>query len=261
MKFLEGLSPTLHISHRGGAKLSPENTLHAFRRAVSEFRTDMLELDVHASSDGELVVAHDPTVDRCTNGTGAIASLSLRQLEELDAGYRFSPDGRSFPFRGKGVRIPRFVDVLREFPTLRMNVELKPTAAGMEQRLAKLLRDEGAVDRVCIGSESDDVAAKLFEALPEACHFFPREALTAFVMSAKMGQELVDDERYTVLDMPAYLDDVPLIDRAFVELVRSRSKWVNVWTIDDEAQMRALIADGVGGIMTDRPDLLRAALG
>lgn len=261
MKFLEGLEPTLHISHRGGAALAPENTLVAFEQAVRRYDTDMLELDVQATSDGEIVVAHDATVERCTDGGGELKRFSLEELQSLDAGYRFTQDGRTFPFRGKGVRIPTFREILRAFPRLRINVELKPSAAGIEKELAKLLQAEHAVERVCIGSESDDVAAKLHEALPDACHFFPRDALTAFVMSARMGEAITDDDRYTVLDMPLYFEGMRLIDDSFLQLCGERGKFVNVWTIDDETEMRRLVKEGVDGIMTDRPDTLRKVLG
>src|SRR5689334_5224836 len=106
--YLRGLRPTLHIAHRGGSALAPENTLAAFARAVDEFHTDVLELDVHATRDGELVVAHDPDVARCTDGEGAIAERTYAELAALDAGYRFTRDsGATFPFRGRNVRIPR----------------------------------------------------------------------------------------------------------------------------------------------------------
>src|SRR5512139_4333535 len=83
----------LLIAHRGGAALVPENTIEAFRQAADVWAADMIELDVHATADGHCVVIHDPTVDRTTDGTGEVAAMSLDQLQRLDAGYRFSPDG------------------------------------------------------------------------------------------------------------------------------------------------------------------------
>lgn len=260
-KFLEGLQPTLHISHRGGAALAPENTLIAFEQAVTRWRTDVLELDVQATSDGEIVVAHDATVDRCTDGAGAVKGFTLAELQSLDAGFRFTSDGKTYPFRSKGVRIPTFREILRAFPRVRLNVELKPSASGIEKELAKLLDAEHALDRVCVGSESDDVAAKLHQALPDACHFYPRDALTSYVLSLRMGEEIMDDDRYTVLDMPLYFQGMRLVDEPFLAACAKRGKWVNVWTIDDEAEMRALVKERVGGIMTDRPDTLRKVLG
>ncbi|HET9452167.1 MAG TPA: glycerophosphodiester phosphodiesterase, partial [Aggregicoccus sp.] len=253
--------PTLHIAHRGGAALAPENTLAAFRQAVERYRTDMLELDVHLSRDGELVVAHDDTLERCTDGTGPLAARTLAELQQLDAGFRFSPDGgSSFPFRGQGVRLPSLREVLRAFPALRLNVEAKPDAPGIEEALAQLLREERALERVCVGSELDVVAERLLRTLPDACHFYPREALTAAVLALKSGEPAPDAPQFHVLDMPLYFGGVRLIDVPFLTATRALGKWVNVWTVDDPAQMRQLVAEGVGGVMTDRPDLLRDVL-
>jgi glycerophosphoryl diester phosphodiesterase len=256
--FLQGLKPTLHISHRGGAALAPENTLEAFRMAVERYRTDMLELDVHLTRDGEVVVAHDDTLERCTDGTGPLAALTLAELKRLDAGFGFSPDGgQSFPFRGRGARIPTLRELLRAFPSLRLNIELKPDVPGIEEAFALLLKEEGALERVCMGSEQDTVAERLAARLPDACHFYPRDALAAFVIALRGGETPPEDPRYTVLDMPLYFGDVRLVDPGFLQACVTRGKWVNVWTVDDPGEMSQLLQERVGGIMTDRPDLLR----
>jgi len=94
------------VAHRGGSRLAPENTLVAFRRALAWWDADMFELDVRATREGEVVVLHDATVDRTTDGTGAVESMTLAEVRALDAGYRFrTPDGAT-PFRGYGVRVP-----------------------------------------------------------------------------------------------------------------------------------------------------------
>jgi len=260
--YLEGLRPTLHIAHRGGGLLAPENTLPAFRAAVERWRTDVLELDVHATRDGELVVSHDPTVQRCTDGHGRIADQTLTELQRLDAGFHYSPDGgQTCPFRGQGVRLPSFREVLRAFPGMRMNVEVKTEAPGIESAVAALLREEGAVNRVCLGSELDTLALRLSEAAPEVCAFYPREALTELVLAIKSGAEPPDDPRFQVLDMPLDYGEVRLVDAPFLEATTRLGRWVNVWTVDDVDTMRTLVGLRVGGIMTDRPDLLREVLG
>ncbi len=265
--FLEGLRPTLHIAHRGGSLVAPENTLEAFRLACERYRTDVIELDVHLTRDDVLVVAHDPDVDRCTDGAGPIAAMRFDELRRLDAGHRFTADGgASFPSRGRGVRIPTLREVLEACPAVRVNLELKPEAEGAELRLVEELRALGALDRVCLGSADDAVGARLHRAAPEACHFFPEQALTRLVMALKSGTApdalgpLAEDDRFSVLDMPASFHGVPLLDRAFVAAVAAAGKWVNVWTIDERAEMEALAELGVGGIMTDRPDVLREVL-
>lgn len=259
--YAQTLKRPAHVSHRGGAKLEPENTLAAFRRAVSEFRTDVLELDVHRTRDGVIVVHHDDTVDRCTDGTGPIAGFTFAELQQLDAGFRFTPDGVSFPRRGQGVRIPSLDEVLDACPSVRINLEVKPDAPGLEAQLAQQVRRRGEVPRFCLGSESDVVAARLVEALPEACHFFPRDALTAFVLGALQGDETPPDARFHVADMPASYEGMPLITPDLVRIAKLHGIAVLVWTIDDEAEMRALLEAGVDGVMTDRPDVLRAVLG
>ncbi len=253
--FFKDLKAPLHIAHRGGALLWPENTIFAFERAVRECRTDMIETDVHVSADGEVVIAHDPTVERCTDGTGAIAKMTWAELSKLDAGYRFN-GGR---FRGQGARVPRLVDVLRAYPTLRLNIEVKEASA--LNAFVACVRDEKCIERVCIGSESDEVGRALTELLPDAVHFYPRSALAAFVLPLKGGDEPEDDGRYTVLDMPLSYAGVTLFDEQLAKEAAKRRKWVNVWTIDDPGDMKRVIAEGVGGVMTDRPDLLREVMG
>jgi len=258
--YFDGLGPTLNIAHRGGAGLAPENTLEAFRRAAA-LGCEVLELDVHASRDGVLVVAHDPTLERCTDGAGRIDSLDLSALEGLDAGHHFTPDGVSFPFRGHGVRIPTLRALLTDpmLERVRLNVELKAEAPGLALEFAKVLRGHGAVARVCVGSEQDAIAEQLRAALPEACHFYPREALLRFALPALQG-EPPPDEGWHVLDVPLTFQDFRVVTPALLQAVAKAGKWINVWTVDDPLELRRLIDEGVGGIMTDRPDLLAAAL-
>ncbi len=258
--FFLGLRPTLHISHRGGALLAPENTRAAFDSAIERWRTDMLELDVHLTADGQLVVSHDPTVQRCTNGEGPIREQTLAELQRLDAGYHFTPDsGLTYPFRGKGVRLPSFKEVLVAYPGLPLNVELKEDAPGAVEALAALVRGLGAGPRVCIGSELDWLAERLVKALPEVTHFYPRDALVQAVVAIKSSEPLPPSP-YSVLDVPYRYAGVTLLDRDFLAAAREAEKWVNVWTVDAEPEMRALVAMGVGGVMTDRPDILRRVL-
>jgi len=255
-----GLRPTLHISHRGGALLAPENTRAAFDSALERWRTDMLELDVHLTRDGELVVSHDPTVQRCTNGEGRIQDMTLAELQRLDAGYQFTPDsGLTFPFRGKGVRMPSLDEVLTAYPGVPLNVELKQDTPGAAEVLAKVVRTAAAGPRVCLGSELDELGAGLVQLLPEVTHFYPRDALVQAVVAVKSDQR-IPDSPYGVLDVPYRYSGVTLVDREFLAAAAEAGKWVNVWTVDAEPEMRALVAMGVGGVMTDRPDLLRRVL-
>src|SRR5882672_6860309 len=110
------------FGHRGAAGVAPENTLASFRRARAD-GADVFELDVHATADGEIVVLHDPTLERTTDGAGAVSALPFAVVTRLDAGYRFTTDaGHTHPFRGRGVRVPRLAELLREFPDVPLNI-------------------------------------------------------------------------------------------------------------------------------------------
>jgi len=259
--FFHMLRPTLLIAHRGGAAIAPENTSLAFSRATSLFHADMIELDVHLSRDAVLVVSHDPTLERCTDGQGAIADHSWAELQRLDAGYWFTPDGGlTYPFRGKGVRLPRLEQVLADHPDLRFNIELKADQHGAAETLADAIRRARATHRVCLGSEDDDLAARLVSAIPDACFFYPRGVLTNLIMAIRSNAPWSWQEPYLVIDMPIEHAGTRLVDSALLRAVEAAGRWVNVWTINDAAQMRDLADLGVGGIMTDRPDLLREVL-
>jgi glycerophosphoryl diester phosphodiesterase len=254
--FLAGLPRPAHIAHRGGAHFKPENTLLAFVSAVQQCGADVLEMDVHRTRDGVLVVSHDETVDRCTDGEGRVADLTVREIKRLDAGYRFTPDGRAFPYRGAGIRIPTFEEVLDAFPDTRLNVEVKPDEPGIEHEFAALVRRKGRQLQICCGSELDTVAERLWEALPEACHFYPRGLLTSFAEAVWTGREPPQDDRFTVAEIPLYLGDQRLLDGPLAQAFRARGTPIFVWVVDDPAELSRLLDEGVEGVMTDRPDVL-----
>src|SRR5512138_1136096 len=102
------------FAHRGGSALAPENTMAAFERGLA-LGADGIELDVHLSRDGVVVVHHDASVDRTTNCAGSVADLTADELARLDAGYRFQNVSGEYPFRGRGVGVPRLSDVLSRF--------------------------------------------------------------------------------------------------------------------------------------------------
>ncbi|MEA2625619.1 MAG: glycerophosphoryl diester phosphodiesterase, partial [Candidatus Binatota bacterium] len=136
------------FGHRGAAGVAPENTLASFQRALDD-GAEILELDVHATRDGEVVVIHDPTVDRTTDGHGAVRDLTLADLGRLDAGHAFLRDG-GFPFRGSGIRVPTLAEVIDEFPTVPLNVEIKQREPEIEAVVAALVARRGAMKRVML---------------------------------------------------------------------------------------------------------------
>jgi glycerophosphoryl diester phosphodiesterase len=156
--------------------------------------------------------------------------------------------------------MPSLRELLRAFPGMRFNIEVKPDVPGIEDAFFQVLREEGALERACVGSELDAVGERLARAMPDACHFYPRDALTSFVLAVRGGEQPPEDPRYTVLDMPLYFGEVRLVDEALLRTAAALGRWINVWTVDEPEEMRRLVAEGIGGIMTDRPDLLRRVL-
>jgi glycerophosphoryl diester phosphodiesterase len=241
----------LLVAHRGGARLAPENTLAAFQRAVDLWRADILETDVHLSADGEVVVIHDPTVDRTTDGTGRVRDLPWAALRELDAGYRFRALDGSAPFRGAGVRLPRLDDLLESFPRARINVECK--AAEAAAPLARVIAGHGAADRVLIAAFREHKRAG---ARPYAGPWGASYHQVAAVRFLRIGWAPGMD----VLQVPERWRGFPVVTPAFIAYAHRLNIPVQVWTVDDPDDMRRLLAWGVDGIQTDRPDLLARVL-
>ena len=246
----------LFIAHRGGAGLAPENTMHAFRAAVERWEADILEMDVHATADGELVVIHDPTVDRTTDGRGAVRDLTLREIQRLDAGCRFTDPGGAHSFRGRGVVVPRFADVLEAFPGVRMNVDAKGEAT--TPRVIDAVRAAGAEHRVLLASVGEEGRADRhgYRGPTSAS----RRQIRLFYYLHRLPGGGPYTPRTDALQIPYRWEGRQVATPRFIREASRRNLPVHVWTVDDPEVMRTLLAWGVGGIQTDRPDLLAAVL-
>jgi glycerophosphoryl diester phosphodiesterase len=243
----------LLIAHRGGAGLAPENTLAAFRQAVDDWDADMIELDVHATADGECVVIHDPTVDRTTDGTGPVAAMTLAELRRLDAGYRFTPDGgRSFPFRGQGVRIPTIGEVLEALPQTRLTVELKTGAA--QRPLFEAVRRADAEGRVIAAGEATS-SRTLFLEYPGVLSASSRQVMH-FLILYRVGLHRFWRAPVVAVQIPESWRGRQLLSPRLVRAFHARGLAVHIWTVNEVADMERLLDWGVDGIVTDRPDRL-----
>jgi glycerophosphoryl diester phosphodiesterase len=248
------------FAHRGGAALWPENTLESFRGGLAA-GCPWIETDVHMTRDGQIVTFHDHDLRRTTNGRGRICDLTLAELRRLDAGYNFSPDGRSFPFRNKGITVPTLAEVVELDPGARINVEIKQARPSMTAALWHFIDERGLHDRILVAGENADVVRE-FRNLAcgtVATSAGKREAL-AFWLAARVG--IVDrlPIEYDALQVPIGFRGLEVVTPAFVEAAHHRGVQVHVWTVDSLAQMRWLIDIGVDGIMTDRPDHLAELL-
>lgn len=258
--FNEKPARPLVIAHRGGAGISPENTLFAYKRAV-ELGVDMLELDIHRTIDGEMVVIHDSKVDRTTDGSGAIAAMTLEEIKKLDAGFRWTNDGgKTFPFRGKGIQIPTLREVFEAFPSIKINVEPKYETPSPVAPLCNLIKEFNREDKVIVGSFRNEVLEDFRKTCPNvATSASPSEA-TFFLARYKIGLSQNSSPEMQVLQIPKSIGSLQIVDENYVNAIHERDLEIHVWTINDVEDMKHLIKIKADGIMTDYPDRLLKVL-
>ena len=248
------------IAHQGGDGLRPSNTLPAFQHAV-DLGVDVLEMDVHLTSDHKVVVMHDDTVNRTTDGAGALAEMSLAEVKELDAAYRWPYRDGAHPYRGQDVRVPTLAEVITRFPELRFNVEIKPDSAEAGRAVCAELERLEVADRVLVAS----FHPAAMDAFRDACPRVPTSAYERevrwFYALYRIGLVRLARPTAAALQVPPRAGNLDLTDRGFIAATRDQGLNIDFWTIDDPAEMLALTRRGAGGIITDRPDLLLEVLG
>jgi glycerophosphoryl diester phosphodiesterase len=226
----------LVIAHRGASGTRPENTLAAFRHAVA-LGADMIELDVQLTRDGEVIVIHDTSLDRTTDGRGPVQGRTLAELRELDAGRWFDP-------AWAGERVPTLAQVLAEVP-LPVNVELKPAGDdGLEARALAVVAAAGAMGRVVFSSFEEEALVRLRETSPDA---------TIAVLWESEILSLAQQRMERVAATALHLRKDAATPRMLARL-RSSGVVVRVWTVNDQAEIDRLAAAGIGGFFTDYPE-------
>jgi glycerophosphoryl diester phosphodiesterase len=273
----------LQIAHQGGALEAPSSTMYAFDTALAN-GAQMLELDVHATADGRVVVLHDATVDRCTDGTGEVDRLSFDVIRRLDAAHWFVPgegvvgdrDPTAYPWRGiaTGQRpppagaaaddftVPALEDVLMRY-AVPVNIDIKQTAPQTqpyEAAVAEVVRRTGRTKDVMIASFSDQALAQFRLLAPEVATSAGPDEVLAFWAYAHGQGPAPDEIAYQALQVPEVFGTVTVVSERFVAAAHETGLAVHVWTIDDEAAMARLLDLGVDGIVTDRPSVLARAM-
>lgn len=247
----------LVIAHRGGDGLRPENTLTAFRHAL-DLGCDVLEMDVRMTRDRIAVVFHDAAVERTTNGRGPIHAMSLAEIKSLDAGYHWrSPEpGRRFPYRGKGVSVPTVEEVFQAFGDVPMIVEIKPRETALVDRLAELIQRFDRWDITVVASFHRTVLQSARRRYPEMQTSASPPQVRNFWLLTRVGLGRFYRGEIMALQVPESYGPWTIVDERFVRTARRLAIPVHVWTVDEIDRMRRLIALGVDGIITGRPDRL-----
>jgi glycerophosphoryl diester phosphodiesterase len=248
------------FGHRGAAGVAPENTLASFALAAP-LGADYLELDVHATSDGTVVVLHDPMLDRTTDGRGPVQEQRWSEIARLDAGYQFTHDGRAFPYRGQGVSIPALEELLVRFPSHRFNIEIKQAEPCIVDPVLALLERTGSTSRTLLAAEKDDIMARIRSAAAggmatgmsagDAVAFFDRLGSGDWDGYAPPGH---------ALQIPVEFAGMALVSEASLAAAHRLGLEMHVWTINDPAEIERLLDLGVDGVMSDLPGLVRTAV-
>ena len=259
------------IAHQGGNLERPDETLAAFAYAVG-IGAHVLELDVHLSADDELIVIHDDTVDRTTDGRGRVRDLALDELKALDAAYWWPyhsnadvqklnvPEDMEFPYRGTGLQILELSEVLLAFPDMRFVIELKVEETYAADLLVRMLERLSMTEQVVIASFYPDVMGHVRNAWPEIATSGTEREIVVFYALHRLGLAFLYSSPVEVFQVPMEFGGLRIMSPRFLRDARSKNIRVQVWTINDVETMDRLIDMGVDGIMTDRPALLRERL-
>lgn len=271
ISFFRGFTPA---AHRGTSREFPENTLPAFARALEILPGCLLETDVRMTADGGIIIIHDRLLEEKTDGTGPIADWSLDEIAGLDAGFGITFDGgRTFPFRGRGFRVPTLADALEAFPDARFSVDIKDDNNHAADRVLAVMMEKGALSRVLVGSFHERVLGYVRKQYPTVVTSCSKREIIRFLASQKLRLPALPRLRGAALLVPEIAGGrdcespargsaggMRVISRRFIRCAHRRGLPVMAWTINRPENMRRLIEWGVDGIVTDRIDLLKEVM-
>jgi glycerophosphoryl diester phosphodiesterase len=254
MKKVENDKSPIVIAHRGGAKLAPENTLAAFENAIA-LGVDMIEIDVHLSKDKEIIVIHDYTLDRTTNGTGDIKDLTLDEIKQFDAGSWFSENYVN-------EKVPTLNETLEEINgRCKLLIEIKDgdeRYPGLEKKIVQTIKAQNASQWVVIQSFNKKSILRIKEMYPEL--------ITYYLMGMNFNEfySKISNQISEGKSIERKFDGVaphhPSLDKNKVAFLHNAGYGVFTFTVNDKSDMKKVVEIGVDGIITDSPDILENIL-
>lgn len=238
----------LVLAHRGDSAGAPGNTLLAFSRAVEQ-GADVLELDIHHTKDGVIVVSHDDVVDSMSNGTGRIRDIRFADIQALDFGYQYTTDGgQTYPYRDQGIRMARLEEVLEAFPAMRFNIDIKPKRFGLFKQLFCELDRWDALNRVMLASFHRETL--------NTVRSMNRQVATSaspIEVSCFQWRKVHRRVPFNALQVPFRFVGLPVVTPSLIAKAHNAGIEVHVWTVDDASTMTHLLNMGVDGIVTNYP--------
>jgi glycerophosphoryl diester phosphodiesterase len=247
----------LVIAHKGGDGLAPGNTLEAFACGLQE-GADILETDARLTADGHVVLFHDATVEDTTEGTGRVEEMTLAELKKLNVAHHWTPPGKTVTgSREEALRAPTLEEALTAFPEARFNIDMKTHSEEMALELYQVVDRTNAVDRVLVTSFDDATVQSFRELLPSAASSLASNEVRLFFGLQLLHLEHLYTPPAAAAQVPEYEGSLHVVTPRFIRAAHSRGLQVHVWTINDRATMKRLLAMGVDGIVTDYPNVLR----
>lgn len=258
--FFDGNKPRI-IGHRGAAGEAPENTLPSLQKALDDGAT-FLELDVRGTKEGEVVILHDATLARTTNGHGQVKRHTLAELKKLDAGYRFTRDGgKSYPCRGQKIEIPTLRELFGALPRLRAIIEIKQARPAIVKKVVETIRQTGKEKQLLLATENDRIMEEIRGeiktfGLPIATGFSYGEvaAFMAWLAGGKRDKYAPPGQAFQI---PCEYNGMTLVSERTLQAAHDLGIEMFVWTVNDKEEMARLLGLGVDGIITDYPARLR----
>lgn len=215
--------------------------------------SDGLEIDVQLSADGIPVVIHDQTIDRTTDRTGPVSSLTAAELARVDAGYRFELNGEH-PFRGQGIGIPILDDVLAKYPQTRVIIEMKGGSRELALAVGHSIRRASAVDRTCVGSFYQESVTAMRAEFPEVITSAATNEARWTLHRSWVRWPWISAQPYFAFQVPERAGRMRVVSPAFVRQVHRQGQVLQVWVVNERDDIRRLLDWGVDGIISDRPD-------
>lgn len=248
------------LAHRGGAHLAPEHTMLAFDKAT-ELNVDGFEIDIRLTKDEEILVFHDESIDRTTNGTGLVANLTLEEIQVFNHGYNFQDLDGYYPYRNDNLDAVTLRELLEKYPTTLVNIDIKDapdTYEGslMPSKLWRLIEELDAIDRVVVTSFYVEQVDRfnLYAQNRVALGAGETEIRLAFTSFTSQFGHLYHP-KVDVFQIPVKSGVISLDSPKFIQFLDKLNIPVHYWTINDLVSMNRLIRAGAKGIVTDRPDL------
>jgi len=239
------------IAHRGSSGTHPENTMVSFRAAY-DADAKYFELDVHMTRDGQVVISHDPELSRTSGRSVEIRTMSYNELAGIDAGWGFTASDGGRPFAGKGIGVPRLVDVLSAFNDVRFVIEIKQTEPSLAAALLRVIKETGMERQVIIASEHFEPLREFRQIAPGIPTSFCAGEIGAFVQALPtMMVGYVPPA--AALQVPPSYEWFKIVTPESVAAAHELGLEVHVWTVNEEAEMHELLEMGVDGIISDFP--------